>query len=245
MNMLVGAATISAATPIPHSYAGDTNLDGELISLTRKFLDLLPDYELALARASDLASEYDDRIPTKPATLRWRMGDTVGVTREDRGAWCNNYGIARNRGKKQYDWHLKDEHEEEFFALPKDQHLLEYGEPKLSVQHMFSKKFSKRKQNRMNKLIAALDQHHTECDALYEEIGCKEADRALEELADPIYDIVDEIDEIEPVTVAGIQAKATILLKWYWRDRDIDDLTFQDGLAHQLISKLASSPITI
>jgi hypothetical protein len=100
-----------------------------------------------------------------------------------RRLWCNHYDIEMQRGVIQYDWSLKQENEEEFFALPEDDQLKEYDRPKPHVQHLVSKTPSKRKQNRVNKLIAALDEYTAACIALEKQLGLPEAEQFEEAAA--------------------------------------------------------------
>jgi hypothetical protein len=73
---------------------------------------------------------------------------------------------------------------------------------------IFSQKTScEWKQNRVNKLLAALDEHTASCDALKAEIGCHEADDLVHELYEPIVDMISRMEAIEPQTMAGFQAK--------------------------------------
>lgn len=94
-----------------------------------------------------------------------------------------------------------------FFALPEDDQLSEYGRPGPAAQHPFSKTSCEWKQNRVNMLLAALDEHTASCDALAAEIGCHEADDLVHELYEPIVDMISRMEAIEPQTIAGCQAK--------------------------------------
>jgi hypothetical protein len=77
------------------------------------------------------------------------------------------------------------------FDLSEDDQLRHLG----TQNRMFSTSFPKnhRKQNRINKLIAALDEHTAACDALKAELGCVEADDLLEKLWDTISELVERM----------------------------------------------------
>jgi len=147
------------------------------------------------------------------------------------------------RGVVQYHWILKQENEEEFFALPEDDQLKEYDRPKAHVQHLFSKTPSEWKQNRVNKLIAALDEYRAACDSLEKQLGLPEAEQFEEELYAPILEIVDRMEAIEPVTIEGFQAKAMLLLKWYWANRPRAKLEWVEGKAFDLVCGLATAKL--
>jgi hypothetical protein len=124
--------------------------------------------------------------------------------------WCDRFNIAKLRRVPQYDWRLLEQHEAEFSALPEEDRLTDLGAPKPHVQHLFSKKPSKYKQDRINQLAAALDEYTAACDALIAELGIPEADDVTEKLWDEIFEIAHPMKSIEPTTIQGLQAKAKI-----------------------------------
>jgi hypothetical protein len=69
-------------------------------------------------------------------------------------------------------------------------------------------------------------------------LGCHEADDFLEKLWDPISEIVERMRAIEPATMAGLQAKAQMLLYWYWDGSDLED---EDPIAVEIIKGLATA----
>ena len=147
------------------------------------------------------------------------------------------------RSEVQYDWSLKEENEEEFFALPEDDQLREYDRPKAHVQQLFSKAPSEWKQNRINKLTAAVGEYRAACDSLEKQLGRPEAEQFEEALYVPILEIVDRMEAIEPVTIEGFQAKAMLLLKWYWANRPRAKLEWVEGQAFDLIEGLATAQL--
>jgi hypothetical protein len=138
---------------------------------------------------------------------------------------------------------LKQENEEEFFALPEADQLKEYDRPKPHVQHLFSKIPSKWKQDRVNKLIVALDEYTAARCALEKQLGFPEAEEFEEELYEPISEIVERMEAIEPLTTHGFQAKAELLFKWYWGDRPREALGWIERKAFDLIEGLASAEL--
>jgi hypothetical protein len=108
-------------------------------------------------------------------------------------------GIHQDRGDANKALPNSRQYEAEFFALPEDDQLSEYGRPGPAAQHLFSKTSCEWKQNRINKLLAALDEHTASCDALKAEIGCHEADDLVHELYEPIVDIISRMEAIEPM----------------------------------------------
>jgi hypothetical protein len=124
-----------------------------------------------------------------------------------------------------------------------DDQLKEYDGPKPHVQHLFSKTPSKRKQNRVNKLIAALDEYTAACIALEKQLGLPEAEQFEEALYAPILEIVDRMEAIEPQAIQGFQAKAMLLLKWYWADRPRAKLEWVEGKAFDLVCGLATAQL--
>jgi hypothetical protein len=97
--------------------------------------------------------------------------------------------------------------------------------------------------NRVNKLVAALDEYTAACDAVVKQLGLPEAEHLGEELYVPILEIVDRMEAIEPRTIQGFQAKATMLLKWYWADKDGDQLAGGDGVAFDIVKGLANAQL--
>ena len=246
MNMMVGAAAITVAAPAQDAFA--QNADRELCDLAQRLQALLPDYNAAVERIVALWEEYEKRAPDRSDVLRWRPADPVGYVREklpgDRcQTWCNHYDIEMQRGVIQYEWSLKQENEEEFFALPEDDHLREYDRPKAHVQHLFSKKPSEWKQNRVNKLNAAADEYRAAGVSLEKQLGLPEAEQFEEDLYAPILEIVDRMEAIEPLTIAGFQAKAMLLLKWHWADRPRAQLGWVEGKAFALVCGLATAKL--
>jgi hypothetical protein len=111
------------------------------------------------------------------------------------------------------------------------------------VQHLFSKRPSEWKQNRVNKLIAALDEYTAAGDALVEQLGLPEAEQFEESSYEPILEIVDRMEAIEPLTIQGFQAKAMLLLKWHWADRPRAKLEWAEGKAFDLVCGLATAKL--
>jgi hypothetical protein len=107
---------------------------------------------------------------------------------------------------------------------------------------MFSTSFPKnhRKQNRINKLIAALDEHTAACDALKAELGCVEADDLLEKLWDTISELVERMRAIEPATMAGASGQGANAAYWYWDGSDLED---EDPIAVEIIKGLVSAQL--
>jgi hypothetical protein len=246
MNMMVGAAAITVAAPAQEAFA--QNPDQELCNLAQRLQTLLPDYNAAVERTIALWQEYEERAPSRSDVLRWLIADPVRYVMEDLPngkcrLWCNHYDVEMQRGVAQYDWSLKEENEEAFWALPEDDQLKEYDRPKPHVQHLFSKTPSKRKQNRVNKLIAALDEYTAAVLALEKQLGVPEAEQFEEELYVPILEIVDRMEAIEPQALQGFQAKAMLLLKWYWADRPRAKLAWVEGKAFDLVCGLATAKL--
>jgi hypothetical protein len=218
MNMMVSAAAITSAMP---DQAPAASADHELIDLAEQLMQRLPDIRRANDRCNKL---WDEFLATKielSDVLKWRVGDDVDYTIEylpddKRALWCNPLDIAALSDVPQYDWSLPEINEAKFFALPEDDQLLHLGAPKPHVQHLFSKVPSATKQDRLNKLIVALAQYTEACDALKVELGCHQADEEFDLLLAPISEIADRMGSIEPTTIAGLQAKAKMLLYFEW-----------------------------
>jgi hypothetical protein len=234
MNMMVSATAIAAATP---ALAATASPDQELIDLFQQLMDRLPAQAAANKRSDELWEEFKARKPVRSDVLKWRIGDNVGYCIDKRMCWCDPFGIATLRDVPQYVWTLPERNQSAFDALPEGDQLLEYGAPKPHVQHLFSKTPSPHKQKRIDELAACLDEHTAACDALKLELGCHEAADLLEKLVGPIWDIVERMDEIEPTTVAGLQAKAKMLLCWHW---DGVDTSAEDPVAVEIIKGLAN-----
>ena len=137
------------------------------------------------------------------------------------------------RKVRQYDWWLPECNEAALFALPEDDRLDQDGAPQPHVQQQPSK----RKQNRINKLAAALDEYDAALEALMVELGRHEAHDLLDKAWEPIEEIVDRMNAIEPTTVAGLQAKAKLLLEWYWHNGGDDE----DPMTVEIIKGLAGA----
>lgn len=75
---------------------------------------------------------------------------------------------------------------------------------------------------------AALDEHTAACDALKAELGGDEVGDVFEELGGHLG------------MVAGLQAKAKMLLCWYWYGSDTDE---EDPVAVEIIKGLASAQL--
>lgn len=226
MNMMVSAAAIAAATP---ALAATTSPDQELIDLAQDLMDRLPELQAATLKSDEAWHAFEARKPARNDVLKWRPGDDVGYYWEDlpdgkRLLWCNPIDIAALRGVRQYDWSLPEENEAAFFALPEEHQLRNLGVPHERVQHLFFKTPSALKQNRLNKLLAALDEHTAACEALKDELGCHEAAARAEQLIGPVWEIAERMEAIEATSLAGLQAKAKVLLYWYWGgETDIED----------------------
>jgi hypothetical protein len=228
------------ANPAPAAKALVASPDQKLVDLAAQLMERLPAQLVAQKRCNELWDEFEARKPERSDVLRYRISDDVGWDRpsdNERRLWCDPFNIEALRGVRQYDWSLLERNEAEFFALPEADQLRHLGAPKPHVQHLFSKTPSARKQNRINKLIAALDEYTAACDALKVELGMAEADDVLEKLWDPIGEIVEHMKAIEPTTVQGLQAKAKMLLLWYWQDDD--DTDDQDPIAVEIVKALA------
>lgn len=226
MNMMVSAGAITVAAP--GAQASGVSPDAELIELAQQLMDRLPDHKASIKRSDELWAEFDARQPSRSDVLRWRIGDDVGyemegLTNDKCRLWCDRGEIYSLRGVCQYDWCLPEHNQAAFDALPEDDQLRHLGAPKPHVQHLFSKKPSKRKQNRINKLIAALDEYDAACEALKLELGIPDAEDLVEELWEPITDIVERMNAIEPTTLAGFQAKAKLLFHYYWDEDESRD----------------------
>jgi hypothetical protein len=243
MNMMVSATAIAAAAPAAQALGASP--DQELVDLAKQIMDRLPEHRAASKRLAALWEQYNAREPARSDVLMWRLGDDVGYDKErlTNGKcrlWCDPFDIASLRGVRQFDWFLPEHNEAEFFSLPEDDQLRHRGAPKSHVQQLFSKEPSTRKQNRINKLIAALDEHTAACDALKAELGIHEVDALVETLWDPIAAAAHRMQEIEPVSILGLQAKAQMLLYWYWEGSDLDD---EDPIAVEIIKGLATAQL--
>jgi hypothetical protein len=241
MNMMVSATALATATP---AGALSVSPDQELIDIAREVSDRLPALHAANLKSDGVWEAFDARKPARSDVLKYRLGDFVGFTMEHLPSgkavcWCDPIGIATQRKVRQYDWSLSVENEPTFFALPEDDQLLQFGAPHPSAQHLFSKTPSARKQNRINKLLLALDEHTAACDALKAELGCDEVSDAVDRLYDPIAELVERMEAIEAATVAGLQAKAKVLLCWNWDDAD-GGTENEDPVAVKILKGLAA-----
>jgi len=243
MNMMVSATAIAAATP---TLALAASPDQELIDLCQQLLELLPSHNAVTDRNVELWQQFDERKPARGDVLRWCPADPVGYHMQTLGngkcrVWCDLFEIEALRGVVQHDWTLKEENRAEFDALPEEEQLSHLGQPHPNAQRLFSKKPSKWKQNRVNKLLAALDEYRDRCDALKAEMGLQEADDLAEAWHDQIMGILDRIEAIKPQTLKCFQAKTKMLLNWYWEDQDEDD----DGqkIAREILNGLVAADL--
>jgi hypothetical protein len=189
---------------------------------------LLPSHNAVTDRNVELWQHFHERKPARGDVLLWHPADPVGYHMQKLGngkcrVWCDLFEIEAPRGVVQHDWTLKEENAPEFDALPEEEQLSHLGQPSPNAQHLFSKKPSKWKQNRVNKLLAALDEYQDRCGALTAEMGLQEADDLAEESHDQIMGILERIEGIKPETLRGLQVKAKMLLNWYWEDHEVDD----------------------
>jgi hypothetical protein len=239
MNMIVSAAAFASATPA--AAAVSSHPDQHLLDLARQLSEGMPAKKRAYVRCCEAFKEFERRKPDRSCALVWKPGDPVGYEPNWRFGqhgliWCDAVKIHQMRDMQMYDWSLKPEQEAVFDALDDNDRLFLFAAPQEHVQHHFSKKPSRIKQRRLDELVKALDEHNAECSALKKEIGLHEADREYEALYIPLDAIADEATDIAPVTLAGFQAKARVLLEWYWADDDLND---HDPVAVDLVKGLA------
>jgi hypothetical protein len=246
MNMMVNAVALTA-TAAPATQALVPGPDGELVALATKMLELLPAYEGASKRVYELAEVFDARCPPKSDDLRWRLGDPVGYYTQELPngklvLWCSPVDIQLRRGDRQGTWHFIGS-EEDQEKLSDDDFPYVDGKPQPHVIHLFKKVPSKRLQNRMNKIAAAMDAWNTAYQALEVEIGLKEAQENSSELFDPICEIVERIAQLRAQTLIGAQAKAVVLRHWHRWGKDPEDLDDQERLIAEIVDGLLSAKL--
>ena len=76
-----------------------------------------------------------------------------------------------------------------------------------------------------------------------EELGCHEVDDLAERSHDQVRGILDRIEAIKPTSLSGMQAKAAVLLNWYWEDQEADEDDRGSAIALELIKGLVSAPL--
>lgn len=226
MNTMI-ALPIAAAVPTtaPAMPAQDFARDAELVSLAHRMIELLPAYRAAVAHESDRMDEFRSRMPQLGDVFRWKMTDPVSHTMERLPGrkcrlWCDLQDIERKRRIRPGTWHFVGT-DEEHEAIKDDD--FDETVPRPHIVHLYKKIPCKRQQNRLNKLVAALDEHTAAHDALRAELGISEAAKHAEALCELILDITDRIEQLPAHTLAGLQAKAAVLHHWNWEGRDRED----------------------
>lgn len=246
MNMIVGTAVMTATASKVN--AEGSSIDAELVALSEKVLELLPAYEAAAKRAGEIYDEFEKLAPVRDAALLWRLGDPIGFVTEDlpngrSRLWCNGYHINKRRRVQQGTWHFRGT-DADRARLTDDDFLLVENDPKPHVRHLFEKIPNKRLQNRFNKILAAWDAYTSACEALRTKLGLREVEDYSCELYNPIADMVERIELLEARTLAGVRAKALILLHWHWAGRDTEDLDDLERLTADIVEGLIAAKIT-
>ncbi len=185
MNTMI-ALPIAAAVPTtaPAMPAQDFARDAELVSLAHRMIELLPAYRAAVAHESDRMDEFRSRMPQLGDVFRWKMTDPVSHTMERLPGrkcrlWCDLQDIERKRRIRPGTWHFVGT-DEEHEAIKDDD--FDETVPRPHIVHLYKKIPCKRQQNRLNKLVAALDEHTAAHDALRAELGISEAAKHAEAL---------------------------------------------------------------
>ena len=148
--------------------------------------------------------------------------------------WCNPYEIGLRRDVRQGVWHYIG-NDEDCEKLTDDDFKFVYGDPQPHVIHLFKKEPCKRRQNRMNKIVAAYDSWRAACEALETELGLPEAEERRGDLHDPIDDIVERIKALKAHPIAGARAKATVLRRWHIWGNNPDDLNDSERLIAEIL----------
>jgi hypothetical protein len=50
--------------------------------------------------------------------------------------------------------------------------------------------------------------------------------------------MIERIEQLKAHTLAGVDAKATVLLHWHWAGRDVEDLDDQERLVAEIVERL-------
>lgn len=246
MNMMVSAAAMTTVSK--QVEASPIDQDAELIGLSEGLIALIPTYEAAARRADELYDQLHIQMPVRDDILRWRIADPVSYEMEDLPngkvrLWCSLRDIERQRRVRQMNWEFIGT-DEQAAAITGDESQFDGTNPRSHIAHLYRGTPNKRGQTRLNKLIAALDQRKDTEEALRRRLGLVDAIQAADKVSEPLFEMLDRIEVIQPTSIDGVRAKAKVLVKWHWRDDSREQAqASEDILMHSIVDALASHSV--
>jgi hypothetical protein len=236
MNVFVGAAALTAtSTPV---HAG---VDATLIAALEKLRELKPVYDGAQARFDETWSVYNSSRPAWPAALRWRPMDGLNIRpwKTKDGTILDPTDLAKMRDVPQLSWE---------YIGPEDAETADIWDaglarPKDGFLHLFKSEPDELKQRRLDEALRAADEHRAVCDALKIKTGFREAEDHLNDVYfNQIIPIQKVIIDADPSTPGATQAKAALLVEWFFEDRSDDqELNDYDKLVCDVVCGVAAA----
>ncbi|WOH70660.1 hypothetical protein RX330_20395 [Bradyrhizobium sp. NDS-1] len=213
MNMLVGATALTAtATPV-HA-APDTTL----ITALEKLRELKPVYDAAQARWDETFPVYHKSRPAWPEALRWCPMDGLNIRpwKTKDGTILDPTDLAKMRGVPQLAW----EYIGPDVAGPSSMEWdIELAQPKEQFVHLFKSVPDEWKQRRLDEALKAADEHKAICDELKIKTGFRAAEDHLNDVYfNQVVPTQKIIIDADPATPGAIQAKAALMVEWFFED---------------------------
>jgi hypothetical protein len=99
----------------------------------------------------------------------------------------------------------------------------EMARPKDEFLPLFESEPDDRKQRRLNEALAAMDEDDTKCEALKAQLGFHEIENHLNDIYfNQVLSAQRIVIDTEAQTAAGLRAKASVLVEWFFEDSDRD-----------------------
>ncbi|MFT4116543.1 hypothetical protein [Bradyrhizobium sp.] len=223
--------------------AAPVDPDAEFVALAERIKSLHPKIAAASQALKEAGERYEALKPEKPQTLKWRPFDADFVHRYSNTSYCTDESIDALRGKEFATW--------QFTGTEAELEQLNPSYLGLSVlpvaghEHLFVSEPDGRKCRRAAELIESLDRYRAANAIAIEQSGCTPLEHALEELLIERDEITEQMLELKPQSVRGLQALAIGLLYAEWQG-DIErrpSESLEDELLNMMIRALTQDRI--
>ena len=253
MNMLVSSSLVGSSVVAQVPTLAENSTDHRLIELVDLVTAAAEQERSAYERCSAVCTQYESLKPERPNALRWRMTDPVWISHEAEDLpngkvrlWCSPLDIIRaKRATAPLVSHY------EFIGAEADEIAIRDSDfddtkrpyaPKPHIAHLYEPKVREADLERWNEIVAAYDEHDAACMALQARLNLDELCDQCDEASGKTYNLYREATEIQTSSLAGLQAKAAILIAHGWRGGIDQDELEVDDMVRSIVAGLIHRP---